>query len=108
MLFIIITLHIVVSIALIMIVLLQKGKGADMGAAFGGSSQTVFGSSGATSFLSKITAAAAIIFMLTCLLLATMYGKGKTSSIMEGVKSTAPVTQQQSAPAEGQGDTQAE
>jgi preprotein translocase subunit SecG len=107
MLFIIIALHILVSIALILIVLFQKGKGADMGAAFGGSSQTVFGSAGATSFLSKITAAAAIVFMITCLLLAVMYGKGKTSSIMKGVKTPAPVTQQQSAPAEGQGDTQA-
>jgi len=107
MLFIIIALHILVSIALILIVLLQKGKGADMGAAFGGSSQTIFGSAGATPFLSKITAAAAIVFMITCLLLAVMYGKGKTSSIMEGVKTPAPVTQQQSAPAEGQGDTQA-
>ena len=102
MLFIIIALHIVVSIALILIVLFQKGKGADMGAAFGGSSQTIFGSGGATPFLSKITAAAAIVFMITCLLLAVMYGKGKTSSIMEGVKTQAPVTQQQSAPAEGQ------
>ncbi|OGP96314.1 MAG: preprotein translocase subunit SecG, partial [Deltaproteobacteria bacterium RBG_19FT_COMBO_46_9] len=61
-------------------------KGADMGATFGGSSQTIFGSAGATPFLSKITAAAAIVFMITCLLLAVMYGKGKTSSIMEGVK----------------------
>jgi preprotein translocase subunit SecG len=107
MLFIIIALHIVVSIALILIVLLQKGKGADMGATFGGSSQTVFGSAGASSFLSKITAVAAIVFMITCLLLAVMYGKAKTSSIMKGVKNPAPVTQQQSAPAKGQGDTQA-
>jgi len=107
MIFIIIALHILVSIALILIVLLQKGKGADMGATFGGSSQTIFGSAGATPFLSKITAAAAIVFMITCLLLAVMYGKGKTSSIMEGVKNPAPATQQQSAPAEGQGDTQA-
>jgi preprotein translocase subunit SecG len=57
-------LHIVVCIALIMIVLLQKGKGASMGAAFGGSSQTVFGSAGATPFLHKVTVAAAIIFMV--------------------------------------------
>jgi preprotein translocase subunit SecG len=66
-----ITIHILVSIALIMIVLLQTGKGADMGAAFGGgSSQTLFGSTGASSFLSKATTAAAIIFMLTSLSLA--------------------------------------
>jgi preprotein translocase subunit SecG len=66
-----IILHIVVCIALIMIVLLQTGKGADMGAAFGGgSSQTLFGSTGASTFLSKATTGAAIIFMVTSLGLA--------------------------------------
>jgi preprotein translocase subunit SecG len=66
-----IIIHILVCIALIMIVLLQTGKGADMGAAFGGgSSQTLFGSTGASTFLSKATTAAAIIFMLTSLTLA--------------------------------------
>ena len=74
--FFVMLLHIIVCIALILIVLLQKGKGADMGAAFGGSSQTVFGSAGAASFLSKVTAAAAIIFMLTSLFLAFMFSKG--------------------------------
>ena len=56
----VIVLHIIVCIALIMIVLLQTGKGADMGAAFGGgSSQTLFGSTGASTFLSKATTVAA-------------------------------------------------
>lgn len=95
--------HVIVCIALILIVLLQRGKGADMGAAFGGSSQTVFGSAGATSFLSKITIAAATIFIITSLFLAFLFGKGTSSSIMEGVKTTAPVTQQSSAPAGGEG-----
>jgi preprotein translocase subunit SecG len=66
-----IVIHILVCIALIMIVLLQTGKGADMGAAFGGgSSQTLFGSTGASTFLSKATTGAAIIFMITSLGLA--------------------------------------
>ena len=66
-----IIIHVLVCIALIMIVLLQTGKGADMGAAFGGgSSQTLFGSTGASTFLSKATTAAAIIFMVTSLGLA--------------------------------------
>lgn len=96
---IVVGLHVLVCVALILIVLLQRGKGANMGAAFGGSSQTVFGSSGATSFLHKVTAAAAIIFMLTSLFLAFLFGKGKTSSIMEGVSGAqAPVTEQSSAP----------
>ena len=98
----IIFLHILVCIALILIVLLQKGKGADMGAAFGGSSQTVFGGAGANSFLSRLTTAAAVIFMITCLLLAFMFNKGKTTSIMDKVKTTAPTTQQSSAPSGGE------
>ena len=70
-----------------------------MGAAFGGSSQTVFGSTGATSFLHKTTVVAAVIFMLTSLFLAFLFGKGKTSSIMEGVtQPKVPVTQQSQSP----------
>lgn len=84
--------HVAVCLALILIVLLQRGKGASMGAAFGGSSQTVFGSAGATTFLSKITAAAAIVFMLTSLGLAFLFGQGAPSSIMKGVE---PATQSQ-------------
>jgi preprotein translocase subunit SecG len=92
-------LHIVVCIALIMIVLLQKGKGASMGAAFGGSSQTVFGSAGATPFLHKVTVAAAIIFMFTSLSLAFLFGRGASSSVMKGVTaSEAPVSQQAETP----------
>ena len=86
--FIIIAIHVSVCIALIMIVLLQRGKGADMGAAFGGSSQTVFGSGGATSFLHKVTTIAAIIFMLTSLGLSFFFGRGGPTSIMEGVPRT--------------------
>ena len=68
-----IIIHVLVCIALIMIVLLQTGKGSDMGAAFGGgSSQTLFGSTGASTFLSKATTGAAIVFMLTSLGLAWM------------------------------------
>ena len=63
-------LHILTSIALVAIVLLQHGKGADMGATFGGgASQTVFGSRGAGNFLTKLTAGAAILFMVTSLTL---------------------------------------
>jgi preprotein translocase subunit SecG len=56
-------LHILACLILIMIVLLQAGKGANMGAAFGGSSQTVFGSSGAGTFLGKMTAAVAYPYL---------------------------------------------
>ena len=75
--------HVIVSIALIMIILLQTGKGADMGAAFGGgASQTLFGSTGSSTFLGKLTTAAAVIFMLTSLILAYRSGHRTPSSIM--------------------------
>ena len=65
-----VVLHIMVAVALILIVLLQAGKGAGIGAAFGGASQTVFGPRGPGNFLSKLTTAAAGIFMITSLVLA--------------------------------------
>ena len=75
--------HIVVCIVLILIVLLQSGRGADMGAVFGGgSSQTVFGSSGPGTFLGKVTAVIATVFMLTSLWLA--YAATHSGSVMEG------------------------
>lgn len=74
--------HIMVSLFLIFIVLVQGGKGAELGAAFGGSSQTVFGSRGAATFLSKLTTIVAVVFMLTSLALAIASVKG-TSVIKE-------------------------
>jgi preprotein translocase subunit SecG len=81
---IVVIIHIIVSLALICIVLLQHGKGAGIGAAFGGSSQTVFGSTGAAPFLAKLTAVAAILFMCTSLGL-TFLGRQKEASVMQGV-----------------------
>jgi preprotein translocase subunit SecG len=79
-----------------MIVLLQTGKGADMGAAFGGGgSQTLFGSTGASTFLSKATTGAAIIFMVTSLGLAYMSGHKAETSVVTGAPAA---TQTQPAP----------
>lgn len=72
-----ITLHVVVSLFLILVVLLQTGKGASLGAAFGGSSDTMFGARGAGSFLGKLTTGAAIVFILTSLSLAHPYFSNK-------------------------------
>jgi preprotein translocase subunit SecG len=78
-----ILIHVIICIALIMIVLLQTGKGADMGAVFGGGgSQTLFGSGGASTFLSKATTVAAIVFMLTSFALAVLSGHHKGNSIV--------------------------
>lgn len=66
-------LHVMVCIILVVVVLLQRGKGSDMGSALGGGgSNTVFGSRGAGNFLTKLTTGSAIIFMLTSLSLAYM------------------------------------
>lgn len=75
-------LHVIVCVILILVVLLQAGKGANMGAAFGGSSQTIFGSSGAGTFLGKMTTIVAAIFMLTSLTL-SYFSVSKGSSLME-------------------------
>ncbi len=78
-----IIIHVIVAVALILIVLLQTGKGADMGAAFGGgSSQTLFGSGGASTFLTRLTTIAAIVFMLTSLGLAYLSGHRSARSVV--------------------------
>jgi preprotein translocase subunit SecG len=67
-------LHVLVCIFLIAVVLLQRGKGAEIGAVFGGGgSSTVFGSRGAGNFLTKATTVAAIVFMVTSLSLAYLW-----------------------------------
>ncbi|UCG81199.1 MAG: preprotein translocase subunit SecG [Desulfobacterales bacterium] len=82
----IVIIHIIVAIALILIVLLQTGKGADMGAAFGGGgSQTLFGSTGASTFLSRLTTIAAIVFMLTSLALAYLSGHRSARSVISEI-----------------------
>jgi preprotein translocase subunit SecG len=103
----IVVLHVAVCIALIMIVLLQTGKGADMGAAFGGGgSNTLFGASGASTFLGKLTTVAAIVFMLTSLTLAIMVNRGRDTSPLKDVapvptatEETAPATEATETPA---------
>jgi preprotein translocase subunit SecG len=94
-------LHVLVSLFLIGVVLLQSGKGAEMGASFGSSgSQSVFGAGGGTSFLSKLTTSAAIIFMLTSLTLAYVSGQPSSSSMMSGKGKSAPVQAPAAAPAQ--------
>ncbi len=93
--FILLAIHILVCLSLIGIVLIQGGKGAQVGAAFGaGGSGAVFGASGGQSFMSKLTTGAAIIFMLTSLALAIFWGQPGSSSIMpdQVAPTTAPAT----------------
>ncbi|MBF0629201.1 MAG: preprotein translocase subunit SecG [Magnetococcales bacterium] len=91
---ILMVLHILVCMALVFVVLLQKGSGADMGAAFGGSSQSLFGARGSGDFLSKLTAGLATVFMITSMTLAFFSTRpGTERSVMDG----APVSASQPA-----------
>ena len=96
-----IVIHTIVCLFLICIVLLQHGKGADIGASFGGSSQSLFGTEGPLPLLNKITTLAAIIFMGTSITLAYFSANRSTGSVMSDIKvqaqqqtpaQTAPVT----------------
>ncbi len=79
-------LHVFACIFLIAVVLLQTGKGADMGAVFGGgSSETVFGSSGAGNFLTKLTTGIAILFMLTSLVMTYGLARQTSQSLFDAV-----------------------
>lgn len=101
MLTLLIVLHVLVCVALIIIVLLQGGKGAEVGAAFGGGgSQTVFGATGGASFMSKLTTGAAIVFMLTSLVLAYFYKIPGVDSVMPETMGTPTVQEQTVAPEE--------
>jgi preprotein translocase subunit SecG len=81
---IVISIHVIVCIAMTIIILLQQGKGAEVGAVFGGSSQTVFGASGAGNALTKATWAFAIIFFASSIFLALASSRRVTGSIFEG------------------------
>ena len=86
---IVISIHVIVCVAMCIIILLQQGKGAEVGAVFGGSSQTVFGASGAGNALTKATWALAIIFFSTSIFLALASARRVTGSIFD---SSAPAS----------------
>lgn len=91
---ILVALHVIVCILLILIVLLQSGKGAEMGVSMGGGAgQTLFGASGPANILTKVTTAVAIIFMITSLTLAYFSGQ-QGSSKMENIATPVEQTNQ--------------
>jgi preprotein translocase subunit SecG len=101
-----ITFHVLTCLALILIVLLQHGKGADIGVQFG-AGQTVFGARGAGNFLTKLTTGAAIVFMGTSLILSKLSGRADVSDILEPaaveqpLEPEAPASEIQAEPIEG-------
>lgn len=88
-----VSIHLIVCFLMIASILLQAGKGAEIGASFGGSSQTVFGSRGPGTFLSKVTVGTAIVFMLSSLTLAVLSREANTSSTVIDLH---PATHQES------------
>ncbi|MEI8191830.1 MAG: preprotein translocase subunit SecG [candidate division NC10 bacterium] len=97
--------HVVIAVGLILVVLLQSGKGADIGAAFGGgSSQTVFGGRGAATFLSKLTTILAVLFMVMSIVLTLHSSQMGTSSVIPedrpspATSTPAPAAQAPAAP----------
>jgi len=87
----VIIIHVIACFLMIGAILLQSGKGAEIGAAFGGSSQTVFGSRGPANFLSKFTVVVAAVFMMTSLSLAIL-AKDRTfsSTVIDLKKKESP------------------
>ncbi|WP_338848021.1 preprotein translocase subunit SecG [Massilia sp. W12] len=95
-----VVLQVLSSLVIIGLVLLQHGKGADMGASFGsGASGSLFGASGSSNFLTKSTALAAAVFFISTLVLAGIGSNRHSGSVTERVAAPAPVTAPASAPA---------
>jgi preprotein translocase subunit SecG len=96
------------ALGVIVLVLLQHGKGADMGAAFGsGASGSLFGASGSANFMSRTTGGLATVFFCATLGIAMLSDRrvAATGSVMEGAAATIPGAVQGSAPAAGSGST---
>jgi preprotein translocase subunit SecG len=89
--------HVLVCVFLILVVLLQQGKGADLSVFGGGSTQAAFGARGATTLLHKLTVASFVIFILTTLTITILESGGRSSSVMSDV--TEEQGRQQTAPA---------
>ncbi|MDE2691152.1 MAG: preprotein translocase subunit SecG [Acidobacteriota bacterium] len=107
--------HVTVSLFLVLVVLLQQGKGADLSVFGGGASQAAFGARGAATLLHKLTVGCFVLFIVTTLSIGFLQ-KQDTSSVMSGVGSvmddvqtsepeTAPAQESESAPAEAEGDS---
>lgn len=93
-------LHVIISLFLILVVLVQQGKGADLAGAFGGGgSQTAFGARGATTLLHKLTTGFFIAFVLTSLALAVLQGRPQGSVMSDAPTASAPAPVTPAAPA---------
>jgi preprotein translocase subunit SecG len=88
---VLVVLHVIISVFLILVVLVQQGKGADLAGAFGGGgSQTAFGARGATTLLHKLTTGFFIAFVLTSMALAILQGRPSNSVMSGSAPAAAP------------------
>ena len=102
----IVIVHVLICFLMIGAILLQSGKGAEIGAAFGGSSQTVFGSRGPANFLSKFTVVVAAVFMVTSLSLAILAKQRNVSStIIDMQPKSEPTAPPAAPPSQSSGDS---
>lgn len=94
MIYFVIAVHVIVSLFLIVVILLQQGSSADLAGAFGGQgSQTAFGPRSASSALTKATVWAAVIFMITSITLTVMMERGSAQhSVLQGTSTSAPAS----------------
>jgi preprotein translocase subunit SecG len=91
--------HVTTCVLLVLVVLIQSGKGAEISASFSGSSQTVFGSSGGANFFTRFTGACAAIFMVTSIVLTLMSGRS-SKSIFDAGAPAAPAAPGAAEPAQ--------
>ena len=94
----VLALHYFLCLFLIIVILLQAGKGADIGAVFGGASQTVFGSRGPATFLNKLTAVVALTFIATSIWLAHAAKSKQAASVVDKVPVSSDTIPQPAAP----------
>lgn len=82
----IVAFHIIASLVLILVVLLQSGKAGDLASTFGSTgSQTAFGARGAATVLTRATTISAVVFMVTSLTLSIMFSRGSSGTVLEGI-----------------------
>jgi preprotein translocase subunit SecG len=99
-LYLVYTIHVIVCLFLILVVLLQQGKGADLSVFGGGSTQAAFGARGAATFLHKMTVAGFVAFILTTMSIGFLQSAGRQGSVMTAVEEqeTAPAAETDAVP----------
>jgi preprotein translocase subunit SecG len=105
---VLLVIHVLTAVSIIVLVLMQQGRGADMGAAFGGGSQTLFGARGSANFLSRVTGLLAAVFFVTSLTLAYLYSQSSQPQSVTDQIAGQPVQSQRQNQGQNQSQDQDE